>query len=294
MQAEPYLSKTELDLSSVPEGLKAPDEQRLSAWYYEMEVAYEKGLMTTKPEPPPERPAPAPGSEPAKDGYFDQRYCQRYAYYRKAMEVYLLTTLRLDVYDKQVEDSGLSFTPMPEGKKGEYQRLSVLQLDHLYIYNSPHIERLSEEDIAILERLYEESGHTGEVTQEALDFVARTYPELIRQYNPTIKAPYYDGSLLVDGARVWNPDSLVIVFLAPYRSDASGNSIPEDIPLMYQREDWLVAKLPKMRQQMLERVDVSVTLVTSDSYDHWDITFDDEIRRGLSLYAPNPNRPDRG
>ena len=287
--------KTEPDLSSVPGGLSVPGEQGLPAWYYELTLAYDKGLMATRPEPPLERPAPAPGSDSEPDGYFDAYYCERYAYYRKAMEAYLLATLRLDVYDKQVEDSGLSFIPMPEGKKGEYQRLSVLQLDHLYIYNSPHIERLSEEDIAILERLYEKNGQTGEVTQEALDFAARTYPELIRQYNALTQAPFPEGSqIMQDGISVWDSDSLVVVFLAPYRSDEIGNSIPEDIPLMYQREDWLVAKLPKVRLQMMEKVDMPVTLVTSSSYDHWDITFNDKIWSGLSLYTPDSNRPDRG
>ena len=159
--------ETEVDLSSVPDGLNVPGEQGLPAWYSEMELAYEKGLMATKPELPSGRPT-ATGSKPARDGYFDQRYCERYAYYRKAMEVYLLKTLRLDVYDKQIKDSGLSFIPMPDGKKGEYQRLSVLQLSHIFIYSSPHIERLSTEDVAILERLYLENGQTGTVPQEAL------------------------------------------------------------------------------------------------------------------------------
>ena len=285
--------ETELDLSSVPEGLSVPGEHGLGAWYPEMELAYEKGLMATKPEPPPERPAPVPGNDPEPDGYFDQRYCERYAYYRKAMEAYLLSTLRLDVYDKQMEDSGLSFIPMPEPKKGKYQKLSVLQLDHLYIYNSPHIERLSEEDVAILERLYEENGQTGEVTQEALDFVERTYAKLIIDLDPLTGEPYPDNVFLIqsgDGTS-WDPDSLVIVFLAPYRYDESGNYMPDEGELIYQREDWLVAKLPRMRLQMMERVDMPVTLVTCERRDYWDITFNDKIWSGPSPYQPNPNRP---
>jgi hypothetical protein len=284
--------ETKMDSSSVPDGLKVPNEKWLQASFYEMELAHEKGLMAARPEKPSEYLAPVPGNTSEKDGYFDTHYSQRYAYYRKAMEVYLLQTLRLDVYDKQVEDSGLSFIPMPESKRGEYQRLSVLELNHLYIQNSPHIERLGAKDIALLNRLYDENGQSGVVTQEALDLVARTYPELIRQYDALTEAPFPDGSLTrQDTISAWDPNSLVVVFLVPDRFDENGNSIPDDIPLMHQREDWLVAELPKMRKQMMEQVDVPVTLVTCKSYSHWDIVFDNEIRRGLRAYQPSPNRP---
>jgi hypothetical protein len=284
--------ETELDLSSVPDGLSIPGGQGLPAWYPEMELAYEKGLMATKPEPPPERTAPAPGDRPEPDGYFDQRYRERYAYYRKAMEVYLLQTLRLDVYDRQVEDSGLSFIPMTGHKIGEHQRRSVLELDHIFIQSSPHIERLGAEDIALLELLYQENGQSGTITQEALDLVERTYAELIRIYDIAAMAPYPENTRLIASSGTgWNPDSLVIVFVAPNRSDEGGNSIPEDIPLMYQREDWLVAELPKIRKQMMERVDVPVTLIVSKLPDSWAITFDEHVWQGASYYKPNPNRP---
>ena len=292
MHMEPDFMSAELDLSSVPEGLSVPGEQGLEAWYYELELAYEKGLMESLPERSQEiKGSDIPGGKPIMDGYFDAYYCQLYAYYRKAMEAYLLTTLRLDAYDKQVEDSGLYFIPVRDVSKGESHRLSVLRLDHLYIHNSPHIERLSEEDVAILKRLYDENGQAGTITQEALDLVARTYPELIRMYSQVTQAPYGTEYVIKSSGTMWNPDSLVIVFLAPYRSDENGNSISEDIPLMYQREDWLVAKLPKIRLQMLERVDVPVTLAASNSGNLWDITFDDKIWDGPVPYQPNPNRP---
>jgi hypothetical protein len=283
---------TEPDLGSVPPGLNIPGEQELPASYSEMVMAYGKGLMDVLPpwkQPPP----PLIGGPPVSEGYFDQRYCERYAYYRKAMELYLLKTLRLDVYDRQVEESGLLFIPVPEDKKGEYQRRSVLGLDHVYIQSSPHIERLSTEDIALLNRLYDENGQSGTVTQEALALVERTYAELIIDLDPTTGAPFPDGVLLMKGGdgTVWNPNSLVVVFLAPYRYDEVGNTAPGDVELSYQREDWLVARLPKIRLQMMEKVGVPVTLVTCKMKDSWDLIFDDQIRRGPSLYAPNPNRP---
>jgi hypothetical protein len=282
---------TELDLSSVPDGLNVPGEQGLPAWYPEMELAYEKGLMATKPDPSLERPTLAPGSRHEPDGYFDERYCQRYAYYRKAMEVYLLKTLRLDIYDKQVEDSGLSFIPIPKVSQGEHQRRSALELDHIFIYSSPHIERLSAEDVAILERIYQENGQTGAITQEALDFVERTYAELIRTYDIATMAPYPEGTRLSYEGIPCSSDTLAIVFVAPYRSDGSGNSIPEDIPLMYQREDWLVANLPEMRQQMTNKVDVPVTLATSRSGDLWYLVFDEQFKNGTGSFLKSPNSP---
>jgi hypothetical protein len=284
--------QTETDFSSVPDGLNIPGDQGLPAWYYEMEMAYEKGLMATKPEPPPKIKEPdAPGSAPTMDGYFDQRYREHYAYYRKAMEVYLLKTLRLDVYDKQVEDSGLSFVPIPEISKGQRQRLSVLKLNHIFIYNIPHIERLSTEDIAILERLYRENGQSGTIGQDALDFVERTYAQLIKEYSPLTREPYPKGSRLIDGGTGWNPDSLAIVFAAPYRYDESGNYISDESELIYKREDWLVAELPKMRQQMMERVDVPVTLATSRSGDLWYLVFDEQSKNGAGSFLKRPNSP---
>ena len=274
--------ETELDLSSVPDGLNVPGEQGLPAWYSEMELAYEKGLMATNPKLPSGRPT-ATGSKPVKDGYFDQRYCERYAYYRKAMEVYLLKTLRLDVYDKQVEDSGLCFIPMPEGKKGEYQRLSALRLSHIFIYSSPHIERLSTEDVAILERLYLENGQTGTVPQEALEFAARTYTELVKEYDTVAMAPYPDGTRLSHNGTPWDASSLAIVFVTPRRYDDNGSVVLGDSDLIRQREDWLIAELPKARQQMTEKVGLPVTLVISEGEDSWSIIFDEKFKDGASM-----------
>ena len=289
---EPDLG-TELDLSSVPDGLKVPGENGLPGCYYELRTAHEKGLMASM-VPYYISPTQPIGGSATMDGYFDERYCQRYAYYRKAMEVYLLELLRLDAYDKMMEDSGLCFVPMPEDKKGEHQKRAVLGLEHLFVLNSPHIERLSLDDIALLERLYQENGSTGEITQEALDFVARTYSELIRKYSGATQAPHPKGTRLIESSGVgWDADSLVIVFLAPYRYGEDGDYMPDEGELIYQREDWLVAELPKMRRQMIEKVDVPVTLVTCDLGDSWYITVDDKVRLGVDEYRRNPRWPEK-
>jgi hypothetical protein len=196
---------------------QAPDHRELRALAYETQMARDKGLIVEDRE--------------VIGAYrFDDHYCQRYAYYRNLLTAYLLSTLPLVEADRAVAAdggaSGLSLGKVQESYL--YGTTSpLLALYCLYVKNEIHIERLSQEDVAVLERLFQQG--YGQITQEALDFVKRTYPELIREYSEFTEAPYASGDWPIgeDGTRL-NPDALVVgIYIAKPEivKDSSSTSI---------------------------------------------------------------------
>jgi len=199
-------------------------------------------------------------------GFFDpgttrlsQHYLELSAYYRKAFEQYMLVTLRLDSIDQSIEGSGLGFAPWWDEKitlyaMSQYEKDTMLSLRHLYVKSPIHIERLNDGDLATLEGLYAENGPA--VTQDALDFVARTYPELIRIYMGDI--PIEEGAYanIDPGGACVNPDSLMIAF-----TDDDHNKGDEDSDNWKARYGYLKEYLPELQKELSEKLSVPVTLL---------------------------------
>jgi len=232
------MQSSQPDLSLVYDGLKVTGNPLID--YYDL--ARDKGLMGPQ------------------DTSFDEHHLELLAYYRKAFEQYMLVTLRLDTIDQGIEESGLGFAPWWDEKMtlyamSTYDQDTMLSLRHLFLRSPIHLERLSTDDLATLEALYAENGST--VTQEALDFVARTYPELIRVF--VFGRPVKEGiyvSLGPGGGACADPDSLVIAF-----TDDDHNEGDDESDDWQARYSYLKECLPSLQEELSKKLSVPVTLI---------------------------------
>lgn len=200
------------------------------------------------------------------------------AYYKKALEVYLLQTLRLDLYEKKLADYGFDFGKVDHENMSSLEKLSNLDLKHMYLCIPMRIEQLSLEDAAVLKHLYEENG--AEITEEAIEFIKRTYPEVIKERTPYMKTPC---------GLSWDPQSVVISFKVPDISEYYEDEewISERQKMMWNPEQFLLDNLPRYWEEMQPLLDVPLTLVIERQRGHYKYTVTDVIRSGANLYQPN-------
>jgi hypothetical protein len=189
-------------------------------------------------------------------GSYSENYMETQAYYRKALEYYLLETLRLDIYEDEMEASGLDFWPASEDSMAFSKKYSNLNLIHLYLFNNLYIEQMSSEDIALLEDLYQTNGTV--ITPEALELVKRTHPEVIQILDSDGNA-YPDNTypLITPSGVSVDPRSLIIAFNDPFHYDENGSRI---LTNQQERSDYLLERLPKIRAEIAQKVGVPVTL----------------------------------
>jgi len=174
-------TKPVVNMGIVKEGLAVPGSYSELGYHPNLQLATERGLVL---EPLDYTHYDYISSDDIPDGGFsqpvpfiigvteektiqvpDEYFFTLQAYYRKSFEVYLLTTLRLDLIEKEIEDSGLGFRQMDYKEMSLLERLSNLNLKHLYICVPMRIEQLSQQDADELKRLYAENGP--EITEEA-------------------------------------------------------------------------------------------------------------------------------
>ena len=106
----------------------------------------------------------------ALNNELNERFIRLENKYRKYFMKYIYETLNLEKYDKEIEDSNLKFCSCEEEFQEYYQKESNLK--YIYIKNNLHIERLSDNDLQILE--------TSEDEKELLDLIKNTYEEIIK------------------------------------------------------------------------------------------------------------------
>jgi len=218
-----------------------------------------------------------------EEGVFNQHHLELLAYYRKAFEHYMLVTLRLDLIDQKIEASGLGFLPTYDLFLSRYEKETMLGLKHLYLMSDLHIERLSNSDLALLEELYAQSGST--VTQEALDLVERTYPELIKIHQVGGAPAEGDSYVsLIPATPGVHTDTLMIAFTNSPQYDNDGMYVPGDKYL--KREEYLLAYLPKLQKELSAKIPVPVTLYLVDSSAPIYMFDDRGTWQGMNLIAP--------
>lgn len=294
--------KPAVDMSLVKDGLVIPSGYIESGYLPDMQAAIERGLVletvdftyvvdvSGNPPMPGGNHLLLPGeiSYPLKEGVAaettiqipDEYYLTLQAYYRKAFEAYLLQMLRLDLIEKKIEESGLDFRQVEYEEMSRFEKLSNLNLKHMYICIPMRIEQLSQVDADELKRLYAENG--SEITKEALEFVKHTYPTVIREAVFDGETYYLQTSYGIS----WNPESLVISFTMP-DVYGEGNAWGEEQWAAEEaREKFLLDILPRYWKEMQVSLDAPLTLLIEVSDRYYRYTITDEIYRGASLYIP--------
>lgn len=100
--------------------------------------------------------------------------------YRIGLSRYLLDTLNLEEYDKELSESQLHYIPNDEKKESIAQKKDKLGLTYIYLRNELHLDRLAEEEIELLKK-ETESIETGILSDEAMRMIINTFPDVISQ-----------------------------------------------------------------------------------------------------------------
>lgn len=72
--------------------------------------------------------------------------------YRFLAQRYILEKTKLDRIDRRMKEYEIPFLPRPAEERDKYQVQDFMQLQYIYMRNDVHIERLSEEQVEILEK----------------------------------------------------------------------------------------------------------------------------------------------
>lgn len=100
--------------------------------------------------------------------------------YRIGLSRYLLDTLDLEEYDKELSESQMNYIPNDEKNESTAQKKDKLGLTYIYLRNELHLDRLTEEEIELLKK-ETEGIETGILSDEAMRMIINTFPDVISQ-----------------------------------------------------------------------------------------------------------------
>lgn len=157
--------------------------------------------------------------------------------YQKVLEEYLAQELDLEKIDKKIQKNSHNFHPLEEDQQ-YYQRHSMLDLNFIFLRNTIFIERLSQEDIGILLKYYDQN--ETEITDELRELVKRTYPYVLAPVDTQLYPDVYSFSYGAGPGEVFTMDTIVfgISITNPYDSTGENQLIDKE---EYQ-EDYLYLK----------------------------------------------------
>lgn len=100
--------------------------------------------------------------------------------YRIGLSQYLLETLDLEKYDRELSHSEMNYIPYEEEdrKKSDAQKRDKLGLTYIYLRNNLHLERLTKEETEILTK-EAENEESDILSDEAMNVIVNTFPDVI-------------------------------------------------------------------------------------------------------------------
>ena len=179
---------------------------------FDFKLANEKGFVTDKK---------------LNERYFKVQYIYRYVF-----EEYICKRLDLKKYDDKIKESSLSFNKCSKERMDYYQRTSTLNLDYIYVKNNFHIEKLSNDDIKVIE----ENKNKNSISE----IVKKTYKEVItinmlngKQINGSFETQYFEGFNNID--TVFGNDSLILIIReGKPNSGLSGEELRKNLKEKYE------------------------------------------------------------
>lgn len=106
--------------------------------------------------------------------------------YRIGLSRYLLDTLELEQYDKDLSESDMRYIPNEEESKSEPQKDDRLGLTYIYLRNELHMDRLTEEQTRLLQKEAEHM-EDGMISEDVMDVIVQTFADVMA-YKP-VEAP---------------------------------------------------------------------------------------------------------
>ena len=155
----------------------------------------------------------------------EERYQRLEAAYLAVLNHCLEETVGIARYEKQLTDSGYTFYP-PENNL--YYRTRAFGRENLYLRNHAYIERLSADDLELLEAAVEND--SVRLSEELKAMVQNTWRELIPVYLEPANHAVYEINYEMDalnGFQAYN-DALTFVLGYCKEYDAAGNTLDPD------------------------------------------------------------------
>ena len=131
-----------------------------------------------------------------------QTYLKRLETYHNALINMLIKSLDLNTFEDSINNSKNAFKPVSNDKKDLYQLMSSDKLKYIYLRNNLYIERLSEEELKILDNNKNEEVYP--LVQKTFKKVIDDYPgkNMITNYGPDADSFYTKSSNLIFGIRI--------------------------------------------------------------------------------------------
>jgi hypothetical protein len=193
---------------------------------YDLNLAIEKGLC-------------------GEDG-FGKKYLYMQALYRKALENLLLESTNLKEFDDRLSSSELVFVPVPEKEQSFYQLYSTWDLQFVYLCSNIPLERLDEDDLAILDFLIK--GGKVDISSELTTLVRRTFSDVL------IANPNLDDDVLCGYGYSGNisPNRSIVLEISNYDFDENGNF--RDISTNEARSNFMKKLAEEMQNTLSEQL----------------------------------------
>ena len=180
------------------------EAQRISPNAYNLELAVNKGLAQSK--------------------IYDKNYLEVQGAYLALMNHYLCEKVGLNTYQEKLDNSELKF---PESKANVYKKAGAFGRANIYIRNNVYVERLSAEDLQLLQNSMHEDAVV--LSDELLDMVQRTLQDVISvRYDDSenvFEAVYDIGAFQTNFAP---SNALVLSISYEFEYDENGNIIDND------------------------------------------------------------------
>ena len=175
--------------------------------------------------------------------------------YRYGFERILVNQLGLKEFDEELKEQG--YVPLPEEEQSEKQKQQGMGLSYIYLYNDFYFDRLSEDEMKILEecKLNDEEELPAELEKVVLDTYRRvvSYKELPEGEDLNKYLTYYsEGALGNKGPRMVRIDSVVLGIATMADYDENGNMKDPD------KEDEKEAALPGIAEDMEKQMEGSL------------------------------------
>jgi predicted small lipoprotein YifL len=170
--------------------------------------------------------------------------------YMDALGNYLKEQLDLASYDKQIAEFGC--IPVDIEEQSEHQKEKNMGLKYIYLRNEPHLDRLSDEDMALLT----EAANGSSINRQLItEMVVRTFEQVLSPREITseedrkVQTIYDDYLFDYNSPRMVDMNSVVLHIATQSDYDEQGNIIDEE------KEDEKENALHALSERMEDEMD---------------------------------------
>ena len=193
----------------------------------------------------------------------EEKYQRLESAYLAALNDYLEETVSLSSYETALRESGLNFYPVEDNL---YYRFRSYGRDNLYLRNNAYIERLSADQLALLEQAVTPEGIT--VSPALKEMVAQTWKDVITVQMDPNAAEAYPINYEMDAVNDFMANSDALTFVLGYCAeyDADGNTISDQAEAhKYQVATQLCTAIESELSKMLD-CPVKVFIIVGDHH----------------------------